>query len=291
MRQIKVQLPAPDFDAARTLAALLGEALEPAPIAVTMFEAKYPAHVVEAYFDAANTAESVRTAINQLSPDAAFDMMPRMCRMKTWVAISQAALPPVQAGRFIVHGSHDSGRIGRRLNAILIDAGEAFGTAHHATTLGCLHAIDRLTRGRRYQRVHDLGTGSGVLAIAAALALPHARVTASDNDPIAVEVAEGNADANGQGRRIVFQVAMGFDHPGLRRAHGYDLVIANILANPLIRLAPAMRRAVRPGGDIVLSGLLVTQAAEVRAAYHAQNFALINREDIAGWSILTLRRR
>lgn len=289
MGQIKVKLAAATYDEARTISAMLGEAMEPAPLAVSMFEDGPPRQIVEAYFDADSDQNAIRAGLAELLPDARTDI--ETVPDENWVAVSQAALPPVSAGRYIIHGSHDLDRIGHRINAILIDAGEAFGTAHHATTLGCLHAIDRLTRRRTYRNVLDLGTGSGVLAVAAAQALPGALLSASDNDPIAIEVAAANARRNREGRRIAFHVAEGFAHPALRRAAAYDLVIANILANPLIALAPAMRRAVRTGGDIVLSGLLVPQAAEVRAAYHAHGFQLLQREDIAGWSILTLRRR
>lgn len=289
MGQIKARLGARSYDEGRSLSAILSEALDPAPLAVSMFEDGPPRHVVEAYFDDTEDHAAIAAAIAALLPDvtAEIEAVPD----ENWVAVSQAALPPVSAGRFVVHGSHDATRIGRRITAILIDAGEAFGTAHHATTLGCLHAIDRLARYRHYRDVLDLGTGSGVLAVAAAQALPGGRVAASDNDPIAIEVAAANARRNREGRRIRFHVAEGFRHPALRHAQAYDLVIANILANPLIALARDMRRAVRVGGDIVLSGLLVPQAAEVRAAYHAQGFALVQREDIAGWTILTLRRR
>ncbi|HRK19580.1 MAG TPA: 50S ribosomal protein L11 methyltransferase [Hyphomicrobiaceae bacterium] len=289
MGQIKARLGAKSYDEGRSLSSVLSEALDPPPLAVSMFEDGPPRHVVEAYFDDTEDRASIAAAIAALLPGVAAEI--ETVPDENWVAVSQAALPPVSAGRFVVHGSHDAARIGRRITAILIDAGEAFGTAHHATTLGCLHAIDRLTRRRNYRNVLDLGTGSGVLAVAAAQALPAARVAASDNDPIAIEVAAANARRNREGRRIGFHVAEGFRHPALRHAHAYDLVIANILANPLIALARDMRRAVRIGGDIVLSGLLVPQAAEVRAAYHAQGFALVQREDIAGWSILTLRRR
>jgi ribosomal protein L11 methyltransferase len=139
-------------------------------------------------------------------------------------------------------------------------------------------------------RVLDLGCGSGVLAIAAARILPHARVIASDIDPVATEVARANAAANGARNRVRVVTAVGFEHPVLRASGPYDLILANILAGPLILLAPAMRRAVPVGGVVILSGLLVTQAAEVTAAYRAQGFHVADRADIAGWTALTLQR-
>jgi ribosomal protein L11 methyltransferase len=209
---------------------------------------------------------------------------------ENWVAISQAALPPVPAGRFIVHGSHDRARIGRRLHAIEIDAGEAFGTAHHATTLGCLMAIDRMASRHSPARILDLGCGSGVLAIAAARVWPRARVTASDIDAVAIEVARANIVHNRLAHRIATVTATGFGHPALRSAAPFDLVLANILAGPLMLLAPAMRRAVAPGSVIALSGILSEQADAVRAYYGANGFRLEGRHLLNGWSILTLRR-
>lgn len=202
-----------------------------------------------------------------------------------WVSISQAALPPVTAGRFTVHGAHDRQRVPQGPLTIEIDAGEAFGTAHHATTRGCLEAIDRLTRRRPYRTVLDLGCGSAVLAIAAARALPRAAILATDIDPIAIEVAERNVALNGHRRHIRTRVRAGV--PEGR----YDLLIANILAGPLVTLAPNIRRATRRGSRVVLSGLLVPQAAEVSAAYTAQGFAVEDQRRISGWSTLVLVNR
>lgn len=210
---------------------------------------------------------------------------------ENWVAVSQAALPPVEAGRFVVHGSHDRERIGLRLTSIEIDAGEAFGTAHHATTLGCLEALGALAHRHRFGRILDLGCGSAVLAIAAAKSFPKAAVLASDIDAVAIEVARGNVAANRVASRIRLVVSAGFTHAALRRAAPFDLVLANILAGPLITMAPAMRHAVRPGGQIVLSGILAEQAAEVIATYRAADFILRQRRIITGWATLVMQRR
>lgn len=286
--QYKVVLDAAGLDGARSAAGVLSELYEPAPLAVTQFEAGPAGFRIEAYFESAPDIAEVQQAIDCTGAEGLSPVRLEMVPDENWVAISQAALPPVAAGRFVVHGSHDAARIGRRLNAILIDAGEAFGTAHHATTEGCLAAIDRMTRSQSYRRVLDLGCGSGVLAIAASRALPHARLIASDIDPIATGVARANIAANGAGGRIAVVTAVGFDHPKLRAARAFDLIIANILAAPLILLAPRMRQALEPGGTVILSGLLSSQAAEVIAAYRAQGFRVAARRDIAGWTTLTL---
>jgi ribosomal protein L11 methyltransferase len=204
-----------------------------------------------------------------------------------WVSETQKALPPVRAGRFLVHGSHDRAGIAS-IWAIEIDAGRAFGTAHHGTTKGCLAAIDRLVAPAT--SVLDLGTGSGVLAIAAAKALCHrARVAAVDLDPIAIAVARENCRIN---RAAGVRLAVG---DGLKPASAYegapfDLVMANILAKPLLRLAPRLRSLTRRGGALVLSGLLSGQAREVLARYRATGFRLVRRSDLEGWATLTLKR-
>lgn len=286
--QHKIVLDATDLSSARSAAGVLGEVYEPAPLAVTQFETGPTSFRIEAYFDDAPDIAAIAAALDASGADGLSAPRHETVPDANWVAISQAALPPVAAGRFVVHGSHDTPRIGRRQNAILIDAGEAFGTAHHATTEGCLEAIDRVTRRRRYGRVLDLGCGSGVLAIAASRALPHAHMIASDIDPVATDVARANIRANGASGRIEVVTAIGFEHPKLRPAHQFDLIIANILAAPLILLAPRMRAALEPGGTVILSGLLSTQAAEVIAAYRAQGFRVAARRDLAGWSTLTL---
>lgn len=263
----------------------------PLALAVTSFEAQPAGYVVEAYYAFAPNLAQIATALSEV-PGARLGVpVATVVPDENWVSLSQAALPPVEAGRFVVHGSHDRARVGFRLSALEVEAGEAFGTAHHATTQGCLIALDRLTRQRGFENVLDLGCGSGVLAIAAARALPDARIIASDIDPIATNVARANARLNRVAARIKFATATGLDHPALRRGVPYDLVLANILAGPLIRLARELRPAMAPGGLAVLSGLLVTQAPQVIAAYRAAGFHLTNRQDIAGWSTLTLTRR
>ena len=289
MTQTKIIIDCADFDAARSVAGYLEQILVPSPHAVTVFEHGPPAQRVEAYFDDAPDLAALCTALEAIGKEAIGTARSEVVPDENWVTISQAALPPIVAGRFTIHGSHDRAHVGQGPGAIEIDAGEAFGTAHHATTLGCLLAIDRLARRHTFQRVLDLGCGSGVLAIAAARVLPRAEIIASDIDAIATEVAANNARLNRVGRRIRFVTATGLSHPELREPAAFDLIIANILARPLIELAPKLRTAIAPQGRLVLSGLLVAQAAEVFANYRQAGFVLEKREDIVGWTILTLR--
>lgn len=293
--QRKLVIETRDRDLARTLAGALQDLIEPAPDALTLFEEPGPAPEparwrIEAYYEpmpqAGATEAALEAVLGKAPPPIHIVDVPQ----ENWVALSQAALPPVIAGRFTVHGSHDRHRVPRGPNAILIDAGEAFGTAHHATTHGCLEAIDLLTRRRRFANVLDLGCGSGVLAIAVARTQPAARILATDLDRQSVVVARENMRANGAGSRIKALVADGLGHPEIRRAGRFDLLIANILAAPLILLARGIARTVRPGGSLVLSGLLVAQAPQVIAAYRAAGFRLAAHRRANGWSTLTLRR-
>jgi ribosomal protein L11 methyltransferase len=264
--------------------------VEPAPDALTVFELGPAQWRVEAYFEDYDEQRDLNSELADiLGPDATPFVAEDIPDLN-WVAVSQAALPPVIAGRFIVHGSHDRRRVGRGPNTILIDAGEAFGTAHHATTLGCLLAIDRLTRSLDFDRVLDLGCGSGVLAIALAKADPHARIIATDLDRQSVKVAAENFRLNGVAGRIHTAIASGVDHPWLRTTR-FDLIVANILAGPLIRLAPRLARNIERGGRLVLSGLLIRQTPEVIATYLSAGFQLERHDRITGWSTLTLRRR
>lgn len=268
---------------------------EPIPLATSLFEnqdadgAAVGGWRVDAYFEEAPDLEALRQTAADLLDRArsiSVDAVPD----ENWVAISQAALPPVSAGRYCIHGSHDRQRVGRRLHAIEIDAGEAFGTAHHATTEGCLQAIDRLTRRRRFNSVLDLGCGSGVLAIAAAQALPQASIVASDIDGEAVRVAAANIRSNRLGGRIRVYTATGLAHAALRGDGSFDLVTANILAGPLIGLAPHLARAIMPGGIAILSGLLADQAREVAAAYRMSGFRLQEKQILTGWATLVVAR-
>ena len=206
-----------------------------------------------------------------------------------WVRQSLKGLAPVRAGRFLVHGSHDRLQAAGCAHAVEIDAGLAFGTGHHATTQGCLIALDHLLKRRRPGRVLDVGSGSGILAIAAAKA-SQAAVVATDIDGEAVEVARANARTNATGARLAVYRADGLAHPSVAARGPYDVVLANILAQPLIRLARPIALLTRSGGTAILSGLTRDQAIAVEACYRSRGFFRRERIDIGDWSTLVLER-
>ena len=204
-----------------------------------------------------------------------------------WLAMALSGLPPVRAGRFFVYGMHDRGRTPPNAVNLCIEAGAAFGTGHHGTTVGCLLAYDRLLKGRRFRKVLDVGAGTGVLAIAAARTGSHV-VVGTDIDPVSVRIARENAAVNRTKARFVH--ASGLTHAVVRGDAPYDLVFANILARPLVSLAQPIRRALKPGGVAILSGLLRTQERQVRAAYLSRGFRLERRLHRDAWATLVLRR-
>lgn len=208
---------------------------------------------------------------------------------RDWVKASLEDLVPVPAGRFIVHGQHDRARIAPNKLGIEIEAALAFGTGHHGTTRGCLLLLDHVLKAWRPRRVLDLGTGTGVLAIAAAKAL-HEKVLASDIDPPSVQVARENARLNVAGHLVQAIRATGFAAPQFAAAAPFDLVLANILANPLRQLAAPMARHLAPGALVILSGLLTPQATGVIAAYRARGLVPLRHLRIEGWSSLLLRK-
>ena len=208
---------------------------------------------------------------------------------KDWVKASLEDLVPVPAGRFVVHGRHDRERVAPNKVGIEIEAALAFGTGHHGTTRGCLLLLDHVLKAWRPRRVLDLGTGTGVLAIAAARAL-HERVLASDIDPLSVQVARENARLNVSGHLVQAIRATGFSAPQFADAAPFDLVLANILANPLRQLATPMARHLAPSALVILSGLLTHQAPGVIAAYRARGLVPVRHQRIEGWSSLLLRK-
>jgi ribosomal protein L11 methyltransferase len=203
---------------------------------------------------------------------------------RDWLAENRRAFPPQRIGRFLVHGSHWRDKPPPGSIAIEIDAASAFGTGEHPSTRGCLLALDRLAKRRRFRRVRDIGAGSGILAIAAAKRLRRP-VAASDIDPVAVAVARHHTRRNGLAQLVRLECANGAGDGG-----NYDLVFANILARPLMLMARDLARIVAPGGRAVLSGLLRRQEAGVLAAYRARRLSLAFRLVIDGWSILVLRK-
>lgn len=204
-----------------------------------------------------------------------------------WLAMSLSGLPPVRAGRFFVYGAHDRGQVPPNAVALRIEAGAAFGTGHHGTTVGCLQAWNDLIKARRFAKVLDVGAGTGVLAIAAART--GARLArGTDIDAPSVRIARENAELNGA--RAEFVHASGLGHQRVRSAAPYDLVFANILAPPLVALAQDIRGALRPGGVAILSGLLRTQERRVLAAYRSRGFRLLRRIHRDAWATLVLER-
>jgi ribosomal protein L11 methyltransferase len=206
---------------------------------------------------------------------------------RDWLSENRRAFPPLRIGRFFVHGSHWRGRPPPGMVQIEIDAATAFGTGEHPSTRGCLLALDDLARRRRFRRPLDIGTGSGVLAIAAAKRL-HRPVLASDIDCEAARVARHHVRRNCLAGRVRVICAPGYRSRTLRRSR-YDLILANILARPLASMARDLKRALMPGGVAVLAGLLQRQQPLVLWAHRAQGLALMHRVVIEGWSTLILR--
>lgn len=204
-----------------------------------------------------------------------------------WLAMSLSGLPPVRAGRFFVYGAHDQGRVPSNAVNLKIDAGAAFGTGHHGTTVGCLLAFDELLKRERFERVLDVGCGTGVLAIAAARTGSRVAL-GTDIDKPSVRIANENARLNRADARFVY--ASGLNDRRVQAQGPYDLVFANILAPPLVALSQDIKEALRLGGVAILSGLLRTQERRVTAAYLSRGFHLERRIHRDAWSALVLRR-
>ena len=284
MYRVHCLLSRPD---AERLSDLLA-ALDPSPAsAVSVEEASKISWSLDAFCieeDQANEAASIierevpgaRAAVEKLDD-------------KDWVAVSLAGLPAVHAGPFVVAGWHELAHLEGGKIPIWIEAGPAFGTGHHGTTKGCIQSIATELKRKRPQRVLDIGTGSGVLALAALKSgVPYALGT--DLDKESIRIAHENRKNNRVGRRLKLLHARGAHHALIRSRAPYDLVLANILAKPLVGLAPEIARLVKPGGRVILSGLLTHQEPQVRAAYSGQGLHLVNRRRLNGWSTLTYAR-
>lgn len=206
-----------------------------------------------------------------------------------WIRLSQQGLPPVRAGRFFIYGAHDQGEVPRGTIPIRIEAGLAFGTGHHETTALCLAALGDLAKRRRFANVLDLGCGTGLLAIGAAK-LWRKPVIASDIDPVAIDVTRTNAHANGEASLVRAVVADGLASPALAARAPYDLILANILAEPLTRLAPDIVRSLVRGGTLVLSGLLHYQENLVLGFYRPHGLVLRHVRRDGPWSALILTK-
>lgn len=279
----------PGREAAEALAAQAEAVLDPEPSGSGVFEIEDGSDRWEVGLYFTDAPDEVALALLAAAAGAqpfAVSELPEV----DWVAHVRRELSPVVAGRFFVHGAHDADKVPEGAEPLLIEAAMAFGTGHHGTTKGCLEALDRLAReGVAPRRIADIGCGTGVLAMAAARLWPHV-VLAGDMDPVAVDTAAANVIANGLAGRVECVVSEGFRHPLLDEAAPYDLVLANILKQPLIDLAPEMAARIVPGGRAVLSGILVPQAAEVIAAYEAEGFAVEHRDDLGEWTTLVMRR-
>lgn len=252
---------------------------------------------LEAYFEAP-PAPAVLAAVRALVSSAqGVTAEPQSVDEQDWVALSQAGLEPVRAGRFFVHTSAYAGGVPAGARAFHIEASRAFGTGHHETTTGCLTMLDALRRrGTRVRNLIDLGTGTGLLAFAGLALWPRAQATATDIDPVAIDVSRENAGVNRVplGKRpgaLALAVADGIENPLITRRGPYDLVIANILAAPLIENAADFAEIAAPGAQLILAGLLTRQADAVASAYRRQGCRVAERLVLGDWTILRLRKR
>jgi ribosomal protein L11 methyltransferase len=243
-------------------------------------------YVFQGEEDDAETRIRNRVGSDAFGLKIARDVMPEI----DWVAHSLEGLAPVRVGRVVVHGGHDREVVRASDIGIEIEAAQAFGTGHHGTTAGCIAMLQKILKARNPHNMLDLGTGSAVLALAMAK-LTGRKVLATDNDALAVQIAHQNAALNGCAHLVEFAVAEGFNAPAIRHHAPYDLIVANILARPLMSLAPDMAAACRPGADLVLSGILDRQSKQVVAAYVSNGFAFQQRTSLEGWVTLHFRRR
>jgi len=279
-----------DEQTARRVSDLLTESLFEGEAAIAAFEAVGGRWGVTMHFADAPDEAAIRELVALVAgEDAARTVQFDTVEPKDWVKATLDELVPVHAGRFVVHGQHDRAKVAPNRLGIEIEAALAFGTGHHGTTRGCLLLLGHVLKAHRPRRVLDLGTGTGVLAIAAAKAL-HALVLASDVDALSVKVAADNARQNGVGPFVQVTRGAGFAAPLLRQRKPFDLVLANILANPLRQMATTMSEHLAPQGRVILSGLLAAQAASVIAAYRARGLILERHIRIEGWSSLLLRK-
>jgi len=270
------------------LAAVVEAALEPLGVALSSFEGEGgKGWSVEVLCEQRPRASVVQSALKAIgAPPAVIAYVPP----KNWVAETQRMLAPLRIGRFFIHGAHFDGRPPRGAVPLQIDAGVAFGTGRHETTRGCLLALDRLARsGRRIKRPLDLGCGSGILALAM-VHLWDAPALAVDADLNSVAVARENLRINGAADRARVVKSHGFGAAAVRRAAPFDLIVANILAGPLCRLARGFGRHLAPGGVAILSGLMNDQEPQVIAAQERHGLELQRRWQSDDWSVLEFRR-
>lgn len=280
-----------DEQIARRVTDLLTESLEDGEAAVAAFERSDGRWDVTVHFAEPPDQERIRSLVAvAASDDIAQTIVFDTVAAKDWGKASLEGLVPVAAGRFVVHGQHDRAHVPPNKLGIEIEAALAFGTGHHGTTRGCLLLLDQVLRSKMPRRVLDLGAGTGVLAIASAKALRR-KVLASDIDPRSAIVARENAVLNGVGNLIVSICATGFSAPQFRSRAPFDLVMANILANPLRHLAPPMAAHLAPEAMVILSGLLPHQTRGVIGTYRTQGLVLVRQIRIDGWCSLLMQHR
>lgn len=280
---------AADEAAARRIASLLAESLDPDAAASAAFARADGNWNVEVHFRERPDLVALRSLVTLAAGQRCADTIAvETVAARDWVKASLAGLAPVEAGRFVVHGSHDRTRVPANRIGIEIEAALAFGTGHHGTTRGCLLALDGLLRHRQPRHMLDLGTGTGVLAIAAAKAR-HRRVLATDIDPRAVHIAGANARSNRAGAYVTALPSSGLYAPQIAARAPFDLVLANILLLPLQRMAAPLARKLMPNAHVVLSGLLPRHANAALAAYRMQGLALERRIVLDGWVTLVMR--
>lgn len=280
-----------DEAAARRIADVLTESFDNNDAAIAAFETAEGNWDITVHFATPPDQAAVRDLVALASDRTAADAVTfAAVEDKDWVRASLEGLVPVAAGRFLVHGGHDRDRVPANKIGIEIEAALAFGTGHHGTTRGCLLLLDEALRRTRPKNILDLGTGTGVLAIAAARVL-RTKLLASDIDRRSVEVARANAQLNRAGPWVEVIFGNGFAAPAFNAHRKFDLVLANILANPLKALALPMRQHLAPGATVILSGLLPSQANAVITAYRTVGLVLRKKIEQDGWTSLLLRRR
>ena len=271
------------FEAALAAGAEAVSSFSTAPRGLWRIEALFTARPERAAIEARLAV--MAAALGAATPEIIFEYVPE----NDWVAVTRASFPPIRVGRYYVHGAHLGPGPAGAID-LAVDAGPAFGSGEHETTRGCLIALDALARRARVRRALDMGCGSGILAIAAAKTWG-ARVIAADVDARAVRAAAGNARANGVARLVRAVASDGYRDMAVRRTAPYDLIVANILARPLMRMAPDLARRLAPGGVAVLSGLLARQERAVIGAHRAHGLALARRIALGGWHTLVLARK
>lgn len=291
MKTIRVRISAQEAEAKR-ISDLLADAFEDDGNPVTVYEATpdgslWSAEVLLFDMEPSEAIAEVEARLGSEAFEAPFEAeeLPDI----NWVEKSLEGLKPVQAGRFMVHGGHDRDKVPPGAIGLEIEAALAFGTGHHGTTAGCLEEIDRLLSLREYVSILDLGTGTGVLAIAAALKARQP-VLATDIDPVATRTALENASLNGASHLVHGFTANGMQDRKFRHFGPFDLVIANILARPLMKMSKSIGEQMTQTATLVLSGLRIEDGPRILSAYRCQGFILDRRREKDGWLTLTLVR-